>query len=88
MEAPLNTLVTSPAVSQPSKKDKNRHKKSHHHVRVPKVDLIETAVLPQGGIELEELTRKREALLARRVEEWDERVKNRRDKREIRMLTN
>jgi tRNA A-37 threonylcarbamoyl transferase component Bud32 len=26
--------------------------------------------------------------LARRVEEWDERIKNRRDKREIRMLTN
>jgi hypothetical protein len=88
VEAPLNTQAISPAVSHPSKKDKNRHKKSHHHVRMPKVDLIETAVIPQRGIELEELTRKREALLARRVEEWDERIKNRRDKREIRMLTN
>lgn len=36
----------------------------------------------------DELLRKKESLMMRQVDQWNDKVKNRKDKREIRMLNN
>lgn len=52
------------------------------------MDLIETVDVSGLSIGRDELLRKKESLMLRQVEQWNEKVKNRRDKREIRMLNN
>jgi hypothetical protein len=55
---------------------------------VPTIDLIETAYLGGRRWEREVWGDKRLELIGRRVDEWSEKGKNRRDKRELRLLQN
>ena len=52
------------------------------------MDLIETAYLPLFTMDAGELAKKREAMILRRVENWGECGRSRKDRREIRMLCN
>lgn len=57
-------------------------------VPLPEIDLIETAYLPLFSPGNMELAKKREEIMRRRVENWGDMTRSRKDKREIRMLTN
>jgi hypothetical protein len=52
------------------------------------VNLIETADIPPFHKDINILSQKRDNILMRRVEMWDDKTKNLRDKRELRMLNN
>jgi hypothetical protein len=57
-------------------------------VPVPEIDRIETAYLPLFPMAADELAQKREQMLLRRVGSWGETGRSKKDKREIRMLSN
>lgn len=48
--------------------------------------MIETAYLPERVMERPNLAKLREDLLSRQVDEWNDKLKYRRDKRELRLL--
>lgn len=69
------------------KKDKNRNKKDTRSVSVPSVSLLSTSNLPTLGLVQVQLKKKRQSLMRRQVYAWHQKMENRRDKREIRMLS-
>jgi hypothetical protein len=50
-------------------------------VPIPTVDLIETAYLPLFSMERDELAKKRQELLLRKVGDWNQTLKGKKDKR-------
>ena len=55
---------------------------------MPETDLIETAYLPSLHLSHDSLAEKKEELLNRRVGNWNDFVKGKKERREIRMLGN
>ena len=50
-------------------------------VPIPSIDLIETAYLPLFSLEREQLSKKRQDLLLRKVGDWSSTLKGKKDKR-------
>lgn len=55
---------------------------------MPETDPIETAYLPSLHFPYDSLAKKREELMNRRVGNWNDFVKGKKERREIRMLGN
>jgi hypothetical protein len=50
-------------------------------VSIPKVDLIESAALPSFSLAYADICKKREEILMRKVGDWSDFIKTRKDKR-------
>lgn len=55
---------------------------------IPETDLLETAYLPAFSLAFADICKKREEILKRKVGDWSDSGKGKKDKREIRMLCN